>query len=80
MLAFLTALLSLIGQIFDIFMSNRAAAAAAKKAYELDQAEFNAIVSLALTRIRLEARQDSSQAGSVEDQIDQDLKKRDTKP
>lgn len=72
------ALLLLIGELLILILKEyftfAGRAREEEKQFKLDQATWGAIVKTALAKMRKDAGQDSGQAGSVEDQVDEDLK------
>jgi hypothetical protein len=62
--------------LFEEYQARTSAAALAEQKYQVSQAEFQAMASSVLTRLRLNAAQDSSQAQSVESQVDSSLSER----
>jgi hypothetical protein len=76
MIEFLAGLVSFLVLIFGEFFSARARAREEDRQYRVDQEEFKRLASQALTRLRQQAREDSGQAGPVEDQLDEELRRR----
>jgi hypothetical protein len=70
-LGLFSSLAGLILLLVKQFLSESSASAAQQKAYVLDQAAFENLVNQALTKMRFQASQDSTQAKTVENQVDQ---------
>jgi uncharacterized membrane protein YhiD involved in acid resistance len=80
LLALISSLLTLVILIVKEYFARLSAAAQAQKQYQLTTEEFDAIVSSSMTRIRFQVRQDSDQAKTVEDQVDQSANQRKDQP
>ena len=79
-LGFLSSLLALIVLLVKEYLSRSSDAAKAQQKYVVDEAEFNALASAVLTRQRLKAATESSQARAVEDQVEASRKEREKNP
>lgn len=79
----MTGLMSLLGSLaslalllFQQYFSGKAAADAQNVQFKMSQEIFEQMVNQALTKMRFQAREDSGQAQSVEDQVDQSVSDR----
>ena len=76
----LSSLATLTVLVVQQFLAATSAAAAQQKAYNLSQANFEMLCSQAMTKMRLQAAQDSAQAQSVEPSVDQSETDRKNEP
>lgn len=67
--------LSLVMMIFKEIFSASARAREEDKKYQLDKEEFLKAADLALQKMRKQLVEDSQGAGSIDDKMDQDLKR-----
>jgi hypothetical protein len=79
-LGFLTTFFSFAMMLFGEYLKRSSDAAKAQQKYVVDQAEFDSLCSAVLTRIRLQAAKESSQAQNSEKQVDESIAEREKNP